>query len=285
MIMLVMLGHISAQNFFTLPTIPDTLRTPELRAEYLVVHYWDNMDFKSSGFKSQETEQAFADFVSVLAVATPKAACAGVDTLMNRAAASDSVYRHFSDLAEKYLYDSASPLSDDNLYALFLQHEIASQIFSEAEKERLRYMSVSVNRNAPGTLASDFEYVTAKGETTTLHQTAKDVPLLLFFYDPSCGQCQDMLFNLRYNSILNLRLREGSIKMLAVYTEDDNELWKTKQEDMPSLWTACTDNGIIKERDLYDLRTMPVLYLLDAEKRVVLKNTSSKAVAEYLLAE
>ncbi|MBO5001762.1 MAG: DUF5106 domain-containing protein, partial [Prevotella sp.] len=93
------------------------------------------------------------------------------------------------------------------------------------------------------------------------------------------------LFNLRYNSALNLRLRAGTMKVLAVYTEEDYEQWKSGAGDMPALWNVCTDRGMIKERDLYDVRTMPVLYLLDGNKRVVLKNTSSKAVAEYLLSK
>ena len=34
---------------FTLPLIPAMLNTPELRADYLVRHYWDNMDFTDTG--------------------------------------------------------------------------------------------------------------------------------------------------------------------------------------------------------------------------------------------
>ena len=34
---------------FTLPLIPAMLNTPELRADYLVRHYWDNMDFTDMG--------------------------------------------------------------------------------------------------------------------------------------------------------------------------------------------------------------------------------------------
>lgn len=284
-IMFMACGQVSAQTTLSLPAMPDTLRTAEQRAAYLLVHYWDNLNFRQADVESAVVEQAFADFASVLPVGTAEAARAGIDTLMNRAMVIDSVYLHIAVLAEKYLYDSDSPVANEQLYELFLGHELASAVFSDAEKQRLRHQLESVRRNAPGTMASDFSYETVDGTKGTLHKTAEGVPMLLLLYDPDCDHCRDMLFNLRYNSALNLRLRAGKIKVLAVYTEEDHERWKSGAGDMPALWDVCTDRGMIKERNLYDLRTMPVLYLLDDNKRVVLKNTSSKAVAEYLLSK
>ena len=63
-------GQIDAQTAFSLPAVPDTLRTAEKRAAYLLVHYWDSMDFNWPDVKSAEVEQAFADFASVLPVGT-----------------------------------------------------------------------------------------------------------------------------------------------------------------------------------------------------------------------
>ena len=67
-------GQIDAQTAFSLPAVPDTLRTAEKRAAYLLVHYWDSMDFNWPDVKSAEVEQAFADFASVLPVGTEEAA-------------------------------------------------------------------------------------------------------------------------------------------------------------------------------------------------------------------
>lgn len=282
-VMFLVCGQAYAQTTFVLPAVPDTLRAAEVRAEYLLVHYWDNMDFMHADVKNVELEQAFADFVSVLSLGSEEAARAGVDRLMDRAMVTDSVYRHFASFAEKYLYDSDSPVANEQLYELFLEHGLASAVYSDAEKMRLRHQFESVRMNAPGTMASNFSYELADGTKGTLHDTAEGIPMLLLLYDPDCSHCRDMLFSLRYNSALNLRLRAGTIKVLAVYTEEDYDLWKSAADEIPAQWTVCTDRGMIKERNLYDLRKMPVLYLLDGDKRVALKNTTSKAVAEYLL--
>ena len=36
-----------AQDGFPLPDVPKTLKGPEVRANYLALHYWDNIDFNN----------------------------------------------------------------------------------------------------------------------------------------------------------------------------------------------------------------------------------------------
>ena len=53
-------GNASSQNSkeapkdtitsFTLPTIPPMLTAPELRADFLVKHYWDNVNFADTNY-------------------------------------------------------------------------------------------------------------------------------------------------------------------------------------------------------------------------------------------
>ena len=71
---------------FRLPDVPETLRDPADRADYLALHYWDCFDFADTALLScpEITEQAFVDFLSVLPHA--REAAAAVDTLYSRAA-------------------------------------------------------------------------------------------------------------------------------------------------------------------------------------------------------
>ena len=49
---------------FTLPTIPPMLTAPEQRADFLVKHYWDNVNFADTNYihHPEVTEQAWADY-------------------------------------------------------------------------------------------------------------------------------------------------------------------------------------------------------------------------------
>ena len=71
-------GNASSQNSkeapkdtitsFTLPAIPPMLTAPELRADFLVKHYWDNVNFADTNYihHPEVTEQAWADYCDIL---------------------------------------------------------------------------------------------------------------------------------------------------------------------------------------------------------------------------
>lgn len=51
---------------------------------------------------------------------------------------------------------------------------------------------------------------------------------------------------------------------------------------MPQEWTVGIDNSRIVERELYSLPAMPVIYLLDKDKRVLLKDSSPAGLEAFL---
>ncbi|MBR5443690.1 MAG: hypothetical protein IKV22_04820 [Paludibacteraceae bacterium] len=57
--------------------------------------------------------------------------------------------------------------------------------------------------------------------------------------------------------------------VVAVYIDNEVEVWKKAQ--YPSTWLSVYAPEIDKQ-DLYDIKALPTLYLLDAQKRVVVKD-------------
>lgn len=73
--------------------------------------------------------------------------------------------------------------------------------------------------------------------------------------------------------------RPGTI---AAYTEGDRRLWDETKAALPQEWTVGIDNSRIVERELYSLPAMPVIYLLDKDKRVLLKDSSPAGLEAFL---
>ena len=90
---------------FTLPIIPAMLNTPELRADYLVRHYWDNMDFTDTTYINlpDVTEQAWVDFIDIMKVVPDTTAIAAIKQMYKMADQKKVVFFYYTDLAEKYL--------------------------------------------------------------------------------------------------------------------------------------------------------------------------------------
>ena len=119
---------------FRLPDVPAALTEPAERADYLALHYWDRFDFADTTLvrRPEITEQAFADFVCILPYA-PRAGAA-VDSLFARAEVAKGMFCHFMELGDKYLDEPASPLYNEELYALFLRAQLDSPLLEEVEK-------------------------------------------------------------------------------------------------------------------------------------------------------
>jgi len=69
---------------------------------------------------------------------------------------------------------------------------------------------------------------------------------------------------------------------LSVYPDEDLAIWKQNQSEIPSSWINSYDKGVIKKQELYDLKAIPTLYLLDKSKMVLLKDVRFEDVEHFL---
>ena len=90
-----------------------------------------------------------------------------------------------------------------------------------------------------------------------------------------------MLAQLTHDTRLSAAIASGSKQLLAVYTGEDLEAWRRHLGDLPATWRHAADRGVITAGMLYDLRSLPVLYLLDADGVIAKKEASVQDVAEW----
>ena len=257
---------------FRLPDVPEALRDPADRADYLALHYWDCFDFADTVLLScpEITEQAFVDFLSVLPHA--REAAAAVDTLYSRAAVRSEALYCFIGLGDKYLYEPNSPMCDEELYILVLRALTANPRIGEADKLRPRRLLETVSKNRPGDKAADFEFLGRDGVKRRMSHLKAEYTLLCF-YDPSCDECGRVKGRLAASPAVCGMVGEGRLAVLSVNVAGDSGAWRDAA--VPEGWTDGCDVGERLVRGaVYDLKAMPTLYLLDREKRVLLKDTS-----------
>lgn len=217
-------------------------------------------------------EQNFSNFISVFPYADEEARQAAVGVLLEKAEADSAAYALLRDIAEKYLYEPHSPMHSEDYYILFLERFVNSTVLGEYGTLRLRRQLEAARKNRPGMVAADFAYTTREGNAATLHKTVGEGDLLLMFYDPDCEHCKETMEELRANEMLSSAVASGRLKVLAVYSGDSHQLWKQTAASLPADWTIGYEAGVLQENGSYVLRAMPTLYLLDRNKKVVLKD-------------
>ena len=264
---------------FPYPQIPTMMTEPQQRATYLLMHYWDNVDFNDMKLVANDDfmEQGFVNYLSVLPIVDALTAERSVEAMMKRAEVNSVAYKKLVNIAEKYLFEPNSPMVSDEMYIMFLNQVLKTSVLSKVEKSRFEYQHRVVMKNRVGSVATDFIYMDKDGKTGSLHQLKAEETLLVF-YDPECDNCAEIIEKLRYDRRLNSKIISGKLRVLAVYAGDNRALWEQHLAKMPTNWLVGRAVSKIQPLGLYVLRAMPAIYLLDKDKKVVKK----EAVPENL---
>lgn len=294
----------NAKPHFELPIIPAILGSEEEKTAYLAEHYWDHFDFSDTVLLRNEevTEQAFADFLSVLNQVSWQLAgkCTGI--LLEKAWQADQLakvgtedtvtwalykgnfrFDYFTEQFSHYLYNPNSPYRNDALYGVVLQQLLSIPEVPELLKERSRYEYNKLLKNKVGDAAADFCYTAVSGEKRSLYGLDAEY-IVLFFYDPDCPACRATQVQLAASEVVKEMIGKGRLVLLALCVGEDVPHWQGYLTGMPSTWLhGCDSEQEIKKRELYDLRAMPSLYLLDRDKKVVLKDAVFPQLEDRLL--
>ncbi len=262
-------------NEISIPKVPAVITDPQQKTDFLIMHYWDNFDFTDTAYiwLPDITEQAFAGYITLFSQSSPGIIEKSIGTMLDKARKSNkAMYNYFVDLFDKYFYDPNSPWRQEEYYIPVLQHIIRSDKVDELEKVRPRYRLEMALKNRVGTAANDFTFTLANGKKGRL-STISSFFVILFFNNPDCPDC------VRVKEILS-QITDKNIKIVAIYPDNEVELWRHTK--YPDRWINGYNNTTIRNKQLYDLKAIPCLYLLDKDKKVILKDVQVERLLQYL---
>lgn len=272
------------ERTFEMVSVPSVITKPEERAAYLVTHYWDKFDFTDTALVHlpEITEQAASNYIDMMKYVPSATAASSIKNMMNKAAVDSTMFAYFAGLYEKYLYDPNSPMRDESLYIPVLEAILEAPVFDEVHKVRPAHLLEVALKNRIGEPATDFTYTLADGKKGTLYRVKADY-LLLFFYNPDCHACKEITDQLAASPVVNAWIKDNKLKILAVYPDEDLDAWKNHISYMPASWINSYDSTVsLKNDEIYDLKAIPTLYLLDKDKKVILKDVTFNQIDNYL---
>ncbi|MDR3261357.1 MAG: DUF5106 domain-containing protein [Tannerella sp.] len=270
---------------FPMATVPTVYTDPRARAEYLTMHYWDHFDFNDTayvGSAAQITEQAIVDYISVLPYASYPVICNGIKHLMDEAEKNEAMYAFFSSQMEHYLFELNSTLRNDELYIPVLEHMASSNTLNEPRKTRPKALLEQLQKNRPDTQAADIHYTLASGAKSSLHDVKAEF-ILILFHNLDCGNCKELTKQIDASPVIKEMQKRKRLTILAIYPGQDPEAWKKHLAEMPASWINAYDHDAeIHTQEVYALRIIPTLYLVDRNHRVLMKDAPFNYVEYYL---
>lgn len=287
---------LQADRPFPQVSIPSAYTDAEERIAYGIEHYWDGF-FEGPGrtdsahvlgVPKSEVEQALSNYIGVISQTPLERAREGMSDLFDRIAekqlrdTSDRVYLAMTEMVARYLYDPNSPMRDEDLYLPFVQKMAESPLTREDMRTACRYEAQMCSMNPRGSVAPDFAITLRNGTKVRMH-SVKAERTLLFFSNPGCHNCLEIIETLKSDPKVQWMTGEGRLAIVNVYIDEDLKAWRDYMPVYPKEWLNGYDAAhIIREDVLYCIRAIPSLYLLDADKRILLKDPPVERVIQAL---
>ena len=248
--------------------------------------YWDKFDFDADSlvvaYDTIDLCEAMASYVMFI---EPQRADSLMRALMKRAERSRPVLQFFATITEMVLHDPNSPLRNDEYYIPVLETLAESPLLDEYERMIPAYDLEIAKQNRINHIANDIEYTLLDGRQAKMHNIKSDY-LIVMLNNPGCPMCKEITEEIEASPMLNELQELGRLKILAIYPDTDIEAWRDYQPNMPKRWISGYDADMAISRDRsYNLRAIPALYLLDSEKRVLVKDGTDVSYIEYMIAQ
>lgn len=265
---------------FPFPEVPAMMTDTQARLKYVLENFWSRYNFADgSTYNEQVGEQGFSEFINLLSYADAATCKRAVDGLMKYISGDERMMKRFDSLTDHYLGNPNSPLRNDVTYEQMLRGLLSSKKVDEARRSSMEFKLSLVARNQPGTKGADFEYVDRVGRRHRMYDLQSELTLLVFS-DPECEHCHELMPKIMGSKVL---AGDRRLKVLSIYPDENVKAWMQMRPTLPHNWSeGRSPGGKLMHDQTYYLPAMPVLYLLDKDKKVIIKDGTLEQVEAKL---
>lgn len=279
-------------------SVPSLYSDDVERVQYIVSHYWDAFlnpadehvtdSLGINGVAMADMELAVSSFILLLDNVDLPAACKAVDRMAQKMDAwqdahpESGLHKALADMVSRYMYDPNSPVRNEDYYTPFAIAMAASQHVPQGLKASYTHDAQMSSLNRVGTRAADIRFRDIRGRDHHLYEVKAPVTLL-FFSNPGCEACKEIIDALMLRTYIIDAIHDGRLAVVNVYIDEEVDRWRGYQKAYPLEWLNGYDPTFTIRTDLtYSIRAIPSLYLLDADKKVLMKDAPQQKVLEWL---
>lgn len=245
-------------------------------------HYWDNVDFSDDRLlRTPFIESKMKDFFKNIVLTQP-------DSLIKEAIKVCELSRknkYFFQYTVIYItnyFETSQIMGMDRVFVNLADKYYLSDQCWWADSTLISKIGDRVAKIKPnmlGEIAPDLKMEDVNGKWQQLKYVKADYTILVF-WEPSCGHCKKEIPKL-YE--LYKTIRDKGVEVFAVYTQNDTTEWKKFINEHVLDWLNVYDKyRFTNFRNLYDIYSTPVIYILDRNKKIIAKRIGVDQIEKFL---
>ena len=251
---------------------------------YYTTHLFDNYPFEDPRMAATPlAAPRIRQYAAEIYYLQPDAAAKLADELLTKARVNPVTYHCFFDNLEAILGTLKSPYFTEEIYITMLRNALS---YEKIEKKRVNYYQQLLDlhsKNLPGTKIPDFQVLWSDSSKSSIYDIESEY-ILLYFQNPDCPTCTEVRGKLAVNEDVNRAIESGKLKVVTIYFEDDRALWDRylRNNANPKYLHGWDYKNEINSKNLFDLRIIPYMFLLDKDKVVLKKDMMYNEVSDIL---
>ena len=259
------------------------------RYKYYKKHYFDHINFTDERLiLTPIIFNKITNFFENVMSQNPEILLKEVIFLIEKSRVNENVFQYVLSLSKSYFENSLS-ISYENIFVALCEKYYLKGLTNWLSKKELEKMKTKVERMKPnlvGEIAPNITLPDIHGEYFALNQIEADYTLL-YFWTSHCSHCQSTTPILR-DKILALKQefkqKFKNIEIMAVYLENnDNELeLAINNYDIQNWLNLSAGLEIAYYKKLYNITALPSLYLLDKDKKILVKNFDAEILENLI---
>lgn len=273
-------GVITIEPLFDYPTAPEDVQGLDGKSEWLLAHFWDQMDFKRKTVDQNALNHAFSVYIVPMRFASKAATDKSVEALLKAIKKNPGLQYQFTRAAEENLYGSRAEVWIDDVYMQFLEAAIANKKIAKVRKLRWENQLKQLKACHTGDLMPGFKLIAKSGQEGIF--SPGNHVTVIEFGDPDCDDCRMARLKMESNVALQSKVRSGEAAIYFVVTDPESS-WVLDTLGYPTSWTVAAAPDADDE---LDLRRTPSFYVLDKAGKIAGKNLDADTairLAESLL--
>ncbi|MDR2382384.1 MAG: TlpA family protein disulfide reductase [Prevotellaceae bacterium] len=244
---------------------------------------------KTSGEKASYLS-SIDNYLDNIIIQTPDKAIRIVDSILTKAESDTAkmkiITRHIFDKYLRLINDDDDPkiIGMENLVVHIIDnYYLAGKVKNINDEKFINEIIEYADKNREtliGKQAKNLKMETITGGAESLYDI--DSPyILLCFFDASCTHCQ---YEIPEIYKIFRKYRNKGLTGFCVYTRDDKKEWeefvyKYKLIDWINAWDPTNENNF---RIAYSLYSVPQVYVLDKDKKIVGRRLESASLTQFL---
>lgn len=265
------------------PLLPNGKKDSLFPYHYYKSHYWDNLSLADDRLlRTPIFHMKLKQFFEKVVVQHPDSIIKEADILVEKTGGNKEMFKYL--IWYITLTYETSPIMGmdavfvhqvENYYMTKKAYWVDSIQIQKIIHRGLTLKPLLLGKPAPPIIMQD-----SLDKNIALYDVKAKYTVLVF-WDPDCGHCQKVIPKLK--EVYENSLKAKGIEVYSVDIEDDAEKWKKfLVEKQIHLINTRDKYKQYPLRQLYDIYSTPVIYLLDENKKIRAKRIEADQLEDYI---